>query len=119
MQTIESLREKLSKAFGSKGFKSDELDNQNIVLKIANLRHERAQLLGYKTHAHFVLEERMAKTPENVNTFLNELLEKAKPAAEKEFQNLEEFAKDLDGIEQLQKWDSGYYSEKLKKNYLA
>lgn len=109
------LREKLSKAFGSKGFKGDELDNQNIILKIANLRHKRAQLLGYKSHAHFVLEERMAKTPDNVHNFLKELLEKAKSASEKEFQNLEKFAKDLDGIEQLQKWDSGYYSEKLKK----
>lgn len=109
------LREKLSKAFGSKGFKGDELDNQNIILKIANLRHKRAQLLGYKSHAHFVLEERMAKTPDNVHNFLKELLDKAKPASEKEFQNLEKFAKDLDGIEQLQKWDSGYYSEKLKK----
>ncbi|MCB0398972.1 MAG: M3 family metallopeptidase [Winogradskyella sp.] len=110
-----ALREKLSKAFGSKGFKNDELDNQNIVLKIANLRFERAQLLGYKTHAHFVLEERMAQTPEKVNAFLNELLEKAKPAAVKEFEELETFAIDLDGIEQLQKWDSAYYSEKLKQ----
>jgi peptidyl-dipeptidase Dcp len=109
------LREKLSKAFGSKGFKNDELDNQNIVKRIASLRYERAQLLGYKTHAHFVLEERMAKTPEKVTSFLNDLLEKAKPAAQKEFKNLSVFAKELDGIEQLQKWDSAYYSEKLKQ----
>jgi Zn-dependent oligopeptidase len=110
-----ALREKLSKAFGSKGFHGDELDNQDIVLKIAKLRYDRAQLLGYETHAHFVLEERMAETPEKVNTFLNELLEKAKPAAEKEFTNLENFAKELDGIDQIQKWDSAYYSEKLKQ----
>ncbi|REG85183.1 M3 family metallopeptidase [Winogradskyella sediminis] len=110
-----ALREKLSKAFGRKGFQNDELDNQNIVLKIAQLRFERAQLLGYKTHAHFVLEERMAETPEKVTSFLNELLEKAKPAAKDEFKELEDFAKDLDGIDQLQKWDSGYYSEKLKQ----
>ncbi|WP_299519395.1 M3 family metallopeptidase [Winogradskyella sp.] len=109
------LRERLSKAFGSKGFKNDDLDNQAIVLRIANLRFERAQLLGYKTHAHFVLEERMAETPEKVNIFLNELLKKAKPAAEEEFKNLEAFAKDLDNIDQLQKWDSAYYSEKLKQ----
>ncbi|WP_400081030.1 M3 family metallopeptidase [Winogradskyella sp. R77965] len=109
------LREKLSKAFGRKGFQDDDLDNQNIVLKIANLRFERAQLLGYKTHAHFVLEERMAETPEKVNTFLNELLEKAKPAADKEFKKLESFAKELDSIDEIQKWDSGYYSEKLKQ----
>jgi Zn-dependent oligopeptidase len=113
------LREKLSKAFGSKGFNNDKLDNQQVVLEIAQLRFERANLLGYKTHAHFVLEERMAKTPKNVITFLNELLEKAKPAAEKEFKNLEDFAKGLDGIDQLQKWDSGYYSEKLKQKLFS
>ncbi|WP_179020826.1 M3 family metallopeptidase [Winogradskyella forsetii] len=109
------LREELSKAAGSKGFHNDKLDNQDIVLKIANLRFERAQLLGYETHAHFVLEERMAETPANVKSFLNELLEKAKPAAKDEFKKLEDFAKDLDGVDQLQKWDSGYYSEKLKQ----
>ena len=109
------LRKKLAIAFGAKAFKSDNLDNQNIVLKIANLRQQRANLLGYKTHAHFVLEERMAETPENVEQFLNNLLEKAKPAAENEFKNLESFAKDLDSIEKLQKWDSAYYSEKLKQ----
>ncbi|WP_299115409.1 M3 family metallopeptidase [uncultured Winogradskyella sp.] len=114
-----ALREKLSKAFGSKSFKNDDLDNQDIVLKIANLRFQRAQLLGYKTHAHFVLEERMAETPEKVNTFLKELLEKAKPAAEKEFENLEKFAKSLDGIDKLQKWDSAYYSEKLKQKLFS
>jgi peptidyl-dipeptidase Dcp len=113
------LREKLSKAFGNKGFNNDDLDNQDIVLKIAQLRFERAQLLGYKTHAHFVLEERMAETPEKVKTFLNELLEKAKPAADKEFKKLENFAKDLDGIDHLQKWDSGYYSEKLKQKLFS
>ncbi|WP_179319229.1 M3 family metallopeptidase [Winogradskyella helgolandensis] len=110
-----ALREELSKAFGRKGFQNNELDNQDIVLKIAQLRFERAQLLGYQTHAHFVLEERMAETPEKVTSFLNELLEKAKPAAKDEFKELEDFAKDLDGIDQLQKWDSGYYSEKLKQ----
>lgn len=110
-----ALRKELSMAFGSKSFKGDKLDNQESVLKIAKLRHERANLLGYKTHAHFVLEERMAETPEKVYSFLNELLEKAKPAAEREFKQLEKFAKDLDGIDQLQKWDSSYYSEKLKQ----
>ena len=109
------LRKKLALAFGAKGFNNDTLDNQDIVLKIAKLRHQRANLLGYKTHAHFVLEERMAKNPETVNTFLNDLLEKAKPAAEHEFKTLSDFARELDGIEQLQKWDGGYYSEKLKQ----
>ena len=109
------LRKKLAIAAGKKAFKGDALDNQTNVLNIAKLRFERAQLLGYKTHAHFVLEERMAKTPQKVEAFLNELLEKAKPAAQQEFAELQKFAKDLDGIEQLEKWDSAYYSEKLKQ----
>ncbi|HAV55426.1 MAG TPA: peptidase M3, partial [Aequorivita sp.] len=79
------------------------------------LRHKRANLLGYESHAHFVLEERMAETPEKVKSFLNELLEKAKPAAQKEFDELTAFAKELDGIERLEKWDGAYYSEKLKQ----
>lgn len=110
-----NLRKELSLAFGSKAFHNDELDNQENILKITQLRYERANLLGYKTHAHFVLEERMAETPEKVHGFLNELLEKAKPAAESEFKQLEDFAKNLDGIDQLEKWDSSYYSEKLKQ----
>mgnify|MGYP000156228672 CR=1 FL=1 len=109
------LRKKLAIAFGAKAFQNNEHDNQGIVLQIAKLRHERANLLGYKTHAHFVLEERMAKNPKTVDTFLNDLLEKAKPAAIKEFKNLETFAQELDDIDQLQKWDGAYYSEKLKQ----
>jgi len=109
------LRAELSKTFGSKGFSENKYNNEDIVLNIVKLRHERAQLLGYKTHAHFVLEERMAKSPENVQEFLKNLLDKAKPAAEKEFKQLETFAKELDGIERLEKWDSAYYSEKLKQ----
>ncbi|MEJ1223036.1 M3 family metallopeptidase [Sediminicola sp. 1XM1-17] len=110
-----ALRKELSISFGSKGFHNDELDNQENIIKIARLRFERASLLGYKSHAHFVLEERMAETPEKVHEFLNELLEKAKPAAEREFQELEAFAKELDHIDRLEKWDSAYYSEKLKQ----
>jgi Zn-dependent oligopeptidase len=110
-----ALRKELAIAFGQKGFQNDNLDNQEIVLKIAKLRFKRAQLLGYKTHAHFVLEERMAKTPETVGTFLEDLLSKALPAAKKEFEELENFAKNLDSIDQLEKWDSAYYSEKLKQ----
>ncbi|WP_433833831.1 M3 family metallopeptidase [Flavobacterium anhuiense] len=109
------LRKKMAIAFGAKGFQNNEFDNQEIVLKIAKLRHERANLLGYKTHAHFVLEERMAESPEKVFSFLNDLLAKAKPAAQKEFAELTAFAKELDGIEQLEKWDGAYYSEKLKQ----
>jgi len=121
------LRKKITLAAGSKGFKNDNLDNQKNVLQIVNLRHNRANLLGYKTHAHFVLEERMAETPEKVLEFSNELLEKAKPAAEREFKNLESFAKKIDhtstalstGIDRLEKWDGPYYSEKLKQQLFS
>ena len=109
------LRKKLSIAFGKKGFQNNENNNEKIVLNIVNSRHQRANLLGYETHAHFVLEERMAETPEKVLSFSNDLLRKAKPAALREFKKLESFAKKLDGIDQLQKWDSAFYSEKLKK----
>ncbi len=109
------LRKKMALAYGAKGFQKNDFDNQEIVLQLVKLRHERAILLGYKSHADFVLEERMAETPEKVKSFLSDLLEKAKPAAEKEFAELTQFAKDLDGIDQLQKWDGAYYSEKLKQ----
>lgn len=109
------LRKKLAIAFGAKGFQNDELDNQKNVLEIVKLRQQRAQLLGYNTHAHFVLEERMAQSPQKVEGFLEELLEKAKPAAKRDFNELSAFAKKTDGIDQLQKWDSAYYTEKLKQ----
>lgn len=109
------LRKELAIAAGKKAFQNNEFDNRENVLKIANLRHERANLLGYETHAHFVLEERMAQNPATVKAFLNDLLAKAKPAAEREFAELSKFAKELDGISTLEKWDGGYYSEKLKQ----
>lgn len=108
------LRKQMALAFGKRGFQNNEFNNETHVLKIAKLRYQRAQLLGYSTHAHFVLEERMAGTPETVTSFLNDLLNKAKPVALKEFNELETFAKELDNINHLEKWDSAYYSEKLK-----
>ncbi|MFK7113826.1 M3 family metallopeptidase [Flavobacterium oreochromis] len=110
-----ALRKELSIAYGKKAFQNNDFNNEEIVIKIANLRHERANLLGYPTHAHFVLEERMAQTPEKVKSFLNDLLTKAKPAAAREYAQLSAFAKKIDNIEQLQKWDGAYYSEKLKQ----
>lgn len=110
-----ALRKEMAIAAGKKAFQDNEHNNEANVLNIVKLRHERANLLGYKTHAHFVLEERMAQSPDKVNAFLNELLAKAKPAADKEFAELTAFAKKLDNIDQLEKWDGSYYSEKLKQ----
>jgi len=109
------LRKELALAFGSKGFHNNENNNESIVLEIVNARYKRAKLLGYESHAHFVLEERMAETPEKVNDFLNNLLGKAKPAATTEFEELEAYAKKLDGIDRLEKWDGAYYQEKLRQ----
>ena len=109
------LRKEMAIAAGKKAFQNNAFNNEQIVLDIVKLRHQRALLLGYKTHAHFVLEERMAETPEKVIAFSKDLLKKAKPAAKKEFKNLENYAKKIGGISQLQKWDGAYYAEKLKK----
>ena len=109
------LRKKLALASGRKGFQKNDNNTEQIILDIVKLRQQRAHLLGYQTHAHFVLEDRMAETPEKVLSFLKDLKEKAKPAAMREFAHLENYAKKLDGIDQLQKWDGAYYAEKLKK----
>ncbi|UIR57115.1 M3 family metallopeptidase [Sphingobacterium sp. SRCM116780] len=109
------LRKTITIAAGKKGYQDNENNNEAIVLKITKLRFERAQLLGYETHAHFVLEERMAQNPTQVSEFLTDLLIKAKPAAQDEFQELTAFAQETDGITTLEKWDGAYYSEKLKQ----
>lgn len=112
------LREKLWRAMASRAWseKGDaEFDNSNNCILIAALRHERAQLLGYDSHAHYVLERRMAQKPENVMEFLDKLKNAYKPAAEKDLAELKAFAKELDGMDDLKPWDATYYSEKLKQ----
>ncbi len=113
------LRKEIAIAAGKKSFQDNEFDNKENVKRIVALRHKRANLLGYDSHSHFVLEERMAQNPSNVLSFLNDLLEKAKPAAEREFAQLSAFAKEQDGIEFLEKWDGAYYSEKLKQKLFS
>ena len=108
------LRKSLQIAASSKCFKENKFNNEDNVLKISKLRHQRANLLGYSTHADFVLEERMAGNPAKVFSFLNDLLEKAKPSADVELKQLQDFAIELDGLDLLQSWDYMFYSEKLK-----
>jgi peptidyl-dipeptidase Dcp len=108
------LRKKLWLANSTKGFKDGENDNKEIVKEIASLRHQKANLLGYESHAHFVLEERMASNPKTVFEFIENIVNHATPAAVKETEELRAYAKKLDGIEDLQKWDTAYYAEKLK-----
>lgn len=108
------LRHKLWLANSTKGFRDGETDNKEIVKEIASLRHQKANLLGYESHAHFVLEERMASNPKTVFEFMENIVNHATPAAVKETEELKAYAKKLNGIENLQKWDVAYYAEKLK-----
>lgn len=109
------LRKEMSIAAGSKTYKGDELDNRENVLKIVQLRYQRAKILGYKNHADFILEEQMATSPQKVDDFLKNLLQKSKPAGLKENEALTSFAKELDKIDTIQGYDAGYYTEKLKQ----
>ncbi len=109
------LRKKLYLANGEKAFKSNEFNNEDNIKNIVRLRHQRAKLLGYSSHADYVLEERMAKNPSTVLTFLDDLLLKAKPFAEKEIKELSDFAKKTDDLQELMPWDHSFYAEKLKQ----
>jgi len=109
------LREDIFMAFSTRGSRGNDHDNRDILVRIANLRLERANLLGYATHAHFVLEERMAETPERVNNLLNQLLQAARPAGDKEIAEVRQLAADLGADFEIMPWDWSYYSEKLRK----
>ena len=106
------LREKIWKAFSHRA-DHDEFDNTGNVFKIVRLRHQRAQLLGYKTHADFVLERRMAENANHVMAFLGDLKTRYREGALKDLAEVKAIAKE-DGIEDLKPWDVGYYSEKLQ-----
>jgi len=111
------LRETLYMASATKACKGDEFDNQDIVKEIAHLRLKRANLLGYNSHADYVLERRMAQSATVVTDFMDDMLQKAKPAAEADVKRVADLAKE-DGIEELKAWDFNYYAEKLKKKEL-
>ena len=108
------LRKELALENGKKAFKNNEFDNQNLIKEIISLKQQKAEILGYKNYAEYVLEERMAKSPAKVFEFLNELLEKATPFAQKEIEELKPLAK-ADGIEEMQSYDHAFYAEKLRK----
>ncbi|MRI63745.1 M3 family peptidase [Ornithobacterium rhinotracheale] len=110
-----NLREKLYRANGTKNFAENKFNNAENVLKIIKLRAERAHLLGYKNHAAFVLEERMAQSPENVQNFLEDLLQKAKPFGQEEIKKLGIYAQEKEGINELMPWDHAYFAEAYKK----
>jgi peptidyl-dipeptidase Dcp len=112
--TREDLRRDLAVAGASKGMSAPH-DNRGILREIAKLRFDRAELLGYRNHADFVLEERMAGKPEKVDSFLAEILKHARPAAEKDLADLRQLKKKMTGQDGLNSWDVAFYSERLKK----
>ena len=114
-----SLREKLYRAFNGRGYHGDKNDNQANIRRLVQLRYDRANLLGYKTHADFVLEESMAGSSQKVRSFLDELVQYARPAAEKQLNELTAFAQATGFAgDRLEQWDYSYYAEKLKKKQL-
>lgn len=108
-----NLREELYRAFISRGNRNNNRDNKKNILRQSQLRLEKARILGYKSYADYVLEERMAQTPAKVNTFLEELLEKSFPFACDEVNQVKSYAKEQGFKDTLQRWDFAYYSEKL------
>ena len=105
------LRQKLFIDYHSRCAGESAYNNEDNVLRIAQLRQTRASLLGYPNYATFALEERMAETPEKVIAFLNEQLAKDKPQAIKGLEELKTFS----GLTDFQQWDFAYYAEKLKQ----
>ena len=109
------LREKIFKGYINRGNNDNEKDNKAIAAKIASLRVERANLLGYPTHAHYVLDNNMAKTPENVYKLMDQVWDAALPMAKQEAVELQKMIDAEGGDFQLEAWDWWYYTEKLRK----
>lgn len=108
------LREQVFRASASRANHGNENDNNEIIKRMVELRLEKARMLGFKTHAEYKLQERMAETPEKVTRFLDDLHQESKSFAEKEFAEVQEYAERAGFEGQLQRWDWAYYSEKLK-----
>ena len=112
-----ALRKILQEAGGRVGAEG-EYDNRPLVLEIVALRHEQANILGYENYAQFVLEDRMAGTPEVVNSFLQDNLDAYKPAAEVYFNDVKAFAMNSGEIDDFEPYDFGFYSRQLKESVL-
>jgi len=113
------LREKIFKAYIHRGNNDNELDNKENLSKIASLRAKRAHMLGYETHADYVLEENMAKKPAEVYRLLDQLWKPALARAKMEEKELQDMVDAEGGDFQLEAWDWWYYSEKLRKQKYA
>ena len=109
------LREKLYKGYINRGDNNNEFDNKEITAKISSLRVERANLLNFETHAHYVLDNTMAKTPEAVYDLLDQLWQPALLRANKELEDLQYLVNKEGGNFKIASWDWWYYSEKLRE----
>lgn len=109
------LRQEIWNAYQTRGNHDDALDNKENAIKLANLRGEKARLLGYKSHAAYVLEESMAKNPENVAKLLNDLWKPALAIAKTEASDIQKMM-DKDGLkDKVKPYDWRYYTEKIRK----
>lgn len=113
------LREKLYKAYINRCDHDNQYDNKANIAKIVNLRTQKAHLLGFNSYAEFVLDDRMAKTPEAVNALLEKVWSYALPKAKEEAQMLQEIIDKEGGNFKLAAWDWWYYSEKARKSKYA
>jgi oligopeptidase A len=113
------LRRQMYEAFSTRasdqGPTAGKWDNGELIVRLLKLRRESAQLLGFANYAEYALQTRMAKTVPEVMNFLNDLAARARPAARKDFDELKRFAREAHGVEPLEVWDIGYYSEKLQQ----
>jgi len=109
------LREKMFKGYINRGDNQNTLDNNKILAEMANLRLEKAQLLGYENHAAFVLDKNMAKTPQAVYDLLNQLWTPALERAKREVKDMQKLISKEGNDFKLQPWDWWYYTEKLRK----
>ncbi len=111
-----ALREKMYRAYVTRAseFGPAELDNTGLIEKIVALRNDAALLLGFNNYAELSLENKMAESPEQVDRFLRDLALRAKPSAERDRQELQQFAAEQLDLADLQAWDIPYASEKLR-----
>ena len=110
-----NLRKQIFKAYINRGDNNNDSDNKEIAAKIASLRAERANLLGFNSHAAFVLDNNMAKTPDKVYALMDRVWEAALPVAKAEAAELQKMIDAENGGFKLEAWDWWYYAEKLRK----
>ncbi|EIT70498.1 M3 family metallopeptidase [Hydrocarboniphaga effusa] len=121
--TNRELRREIYTAYSTRasdqGPQAGQFDNGPIAEEILKLRHEEALLLGFNNYAELSLATKMADSPDEVEGFLRDLARRAKPRAGAELDELRAYAKQLDGLDELQPWDMAFYAEKFKESSLG